>query len=68
MENSLAIPGACDNIFHPTPNEAFMKKILLIGIALALMSGCSNKVPDLKSPCVGGDNSPCDRRAPANQV
>jgi len=43
-----------------------MKKAILLGVLLAL-AACSNKTPDLKSPCVGDDGSPCVRRAPANQ-
>ncbi|MDE3059792.1 MAG: hypothetical protein KGJ06_02130 [Pseudomonadota bacterium] len=39
-----------------------MLRVMLIGIALMVMSGCSNKEPDLKSPCVGADGSPCARR------
>jgi hypothetical protein len=44
-----------------------MTRILLIGILAAVLSGCSNKAPDLKSPCVGTDESPCVRRAPDHQ-
>ncbi len=44
-----------------------MYKVAILGIFLAL-AACSNKTPDLKSPCVGADDSPCDRRAPANQA
>lgn len=43
-----------------------MSKIILASIALMLLTGCSNKVEDLKSPCVGADGSPCDRR-PVNE-
>ncbi|MGE0754229.1 MAG: hypothetical protein AB7L92_03615 [Alphaproteobacteria bacterium] len=39
-----------------------MKKAILAGIALMLLTGCSNKIQDLKSPCVGDKGSPCDRR------
>lgn len=39
-----------------------MTKWLLIGLALTLLPACSNKEPDLKSPCVGTDDSPCVRR------
>ena len=44
-----------------------MKHILLIAM-LGMLAACSNPVEDLKSPCVGKDGSPCDRRAPANQA
>lgn len=40
-----------------------MVRIMLVGIALLLLPGCSNKEPDLKSPCVGAEGSPCVRRA-----
>ena len=39
-----------------------MRKWLLIGLALMTLSSCSNKQEDLKSPCVGTDDSPCVRR------
>lgn len=43
-----------------------MKTISVI-LSLLVLAACSTPVPDLKSPCVGGKGSPCDRRAPANQ-
>lgn len=43
-----------------------MKNMILISVMLAL-AACSNKTPDLKSPCVGAEESPCVKRAPANQ-
>lgn len=43
-----------------------MAKIILIAAACAMLTAsCSQKVPDLRSPCVGAEDSPCDRRAPA---
>lgn len=42
--------------------DNLMARLVLIGIMLAMLPGCSSKEPDLKSPCVGGDNSPCARR------
>jgi len=39
-----------------------MTKVLLVVLALTLLPACSNKEPDLKSPCVGDDGSPCARR------
>ncbi len=39
-----------------------MAKFILIGALLAVLSACSNKAEDLKSPCVGADGSPCARR------
>ncbi len=41
-----------------------MKKLWVI-LACAVLFGasaCSNKTPDLKSPCAGAEGSPCDRR------
>lgn len=37
----------------------------ICALALLLACGCTNATPDLKSPCVGAEGSPCDRR-PAN--
>lgn len=37
-------------------------RILTIALAFAVLSGCSNQQTDLKSPCVGAEDSPCDRR------
>lgn len=42
-----------------------MKKLLCITMLIAL-AACSNKPETLKSPCVGIENSPCDRM-PINQ-
>jgi hypothetical protein len=40
-----------------------MTRLLLISVVLATLGACSNnKVEDLKSPCVGAEGSPCDRR------
>jgi len=39
-----------------------MTRMILLGLALALLPACSQKQPDLKSPCVGTDDSPCVRR------
>ena len=39
-----------------------MTRAILIGFMLAVLSACSNPQPDLKSPCVGAEGSPCDRR------
>ncbi|MBY0406737.1 MAG: hypothetical protein K2Q01_03535 [Rickettsiales bacterium] len=39
-----------------------MMRLVLIGVALTLLPACSNKQPDLKSPCVGTEKSPCARR------
>lgn len=45
-----------------------MKRLLVIFCAALLLVGlqaCNKKPIDLKSPCVGAEKSPCDRR-PAN--
>lgn len=39
-----------------------MLRLVLISIALAALPGCSTQREDLKSPCVGTDDSPCVRR------
>lgn len=43
-------------------------KLLLVAVVLSALSACSNPQPDLKSPCVGAENSPCDRRPVNNNV
>ncbi len=37
-------------------------RFLLIAVVLSALSACSNPHLDLKSPCVGAEGSPCDRR------
>jgi len=39
-----------------------MTRMVFIVLAFALLPACSQKEPDLKSPCVGAEGSPCDRR------
>jgi hypothetical protein len=39
-----------------------MVRVMLLGVALLLLPACSNSTEDLKSPCVGTEGSPCDRR------
>ncbi len=39
-----------------------MARLVLVGMMLVMLSACADKVEDLKSPCVGGDGSPCARR------
>jgi len=43
-----------------------MKKAFVILVALFIMQGCTNKAPELKSPCVGTEDSPCGLRIPVN--
>ena len=45
-----------------------MIKLLTFCGAILLLSACSNPVVDLKSPCVGAKDSPCDRRLVNNEV
>lgn len=42
-----------------------MKKTIALIIAITLLQACTAARPDLKSPCVGAEGSPCDHR-PAN--
>lgn len=39
-----------------------MAKIVVLTLALMGLNACSNPVTDLKSPCAGAEDSPCDRR------
>lgn len=39
-----------------------MSRWILIAAMLCTATACSNRNPDLKSPCVGAKDSPCDRR------
>ncbi len=43
-------------------------KLLFVAVVLSALSACSNPHPDLKSPCVGAEGSPCDRRPVSNNV
>ena len=43
-----------------------MPKLLLAVIFLVTLSACTRPQPDLKSPCVGAEGSPCERRAVNN--
>jgi len=43
-----------------------MKKTFLFLAIVLLMQGCSTKAPELKSPCVGAEGSPCGPRVPVN--
>lgn len=45
-----------------------MTRLILMGALLALLPACSNKAEDLKSPCVGAEGSPCDRRPVNNDL
>lgn len=39
-----------------------MSRVVLATTLLLLLAACSNEVQDLKSPCVGAEGSPCDRK------
>ncbi len=43
-----------------------MKNILIATILLMFLSACSNKVVDVKSPCVSTINGPCGPKKPIN--
>jgi hypothetical protein len=42
-----------------------MKNFLIILLFLGLAS-CANKVVDIKSPCVSGEDGPCGPKKPIN--
>jgi hypothetical protein len=42
--------------------HSMTNKIMLLVALLTTLSACAPTRQDLKSPCVGGDGSPCDRR------
>lgn len=44
-----------------------VSKIILVFAIISALSSCSRPMPDMKSPCVGAEGSPCDRR-PVNQA
>jgi hypothetical protein len=39
-----------------------MKNWLVLVLVAVSVAACSNPVRDLRSPCVGAEGSPCDRR------
>ncbi len=39
-----------------------MSRFVIVMVMLTVLAGCSSKIEDLKSPCVGAEGSPCDRR------
>lgn len=45
----------------------FLIAILVLG-SITGISACTSETPELKSPCVGIDGSPCDRRNPKDNV
>jgi len=42
-------------------------KLFVIFLGIAAVSACASKTPELKSPCVGIEGSPCVRRSPSMQ-
>lgn len=42
-------------------------RIILVITALFFAAACTQKQPELKSPCVGLEDSPCGKRIPANE-
>jgi len=42
-----------------------MIRYTIMAAMLMFLSACSDPTPDLKSPCVGAEGSPCARHAPA---
>jgi hypothetical protein len=46
-----------------------LNKFLVVFLLLFLVSACTNKVPELKSPCVSGNGKqdPCGPRIKINQ-
>ena len=47
-------------------NEGNMWRIAMICLAMVLVSACSNAREDLKSPCVGAEDSPCGPKRAVN--
>jgi hypothetical protein len=62
-DNFIAIAR---QLVNNVPRQTFggknMKKMVLLFFVLSALGACSNRVEDLKSPCVGAADSPCDRR------
>jgi len=43
-----------------------MKKFLIIIFVFLGLTSCSNKVVDIKSPCVSSEDGPCGPKKPIN--
>lgn len=43
-----------------------MAKVIVFVLALTFLAGCAEKREDLRSPCVGTENSPCGPRRDVN--
>jgi hypothetical protein len=43
-----------------------MKNFLILALFLCVLSSCSTKVVDIKSPCVSSEDGPCGPKKPIN--
>jgi hypothetical protein len=43
-----------------------MKNILVVILFLSFLTSCTNKVVDVKSPCVSKSDGPCGPKKPIN--
>jgi len=43
-----------------------IRSALMLAMMMGLLAACSYPHPDLKSPCVGAEGSPCGPRRPVN--
>ena len=43
-----------------------MKNFLIITLLILGLTSCSNKVVDIKSPCVSSEDGPCGPKKPIN--
>jgi len=53
-------------LYKITIIKATMKKFLLFFLLSFLAISCSNRVVDVKSPCVSGKQGPCGPKKPIN--
>lgn len=44
------------------------KSVVVLLVFGVILSSCSSNRPDLKSPCVGADDSPCGPKRSVNNV
>lgn len=45
-----------------------LKRLLVVSLLSVVLSACSTHREDLKSPCVGADDSPCGPKRAINHV
>jgi len=65
---SLKSGGTCHR-FEKILRELKMRKLFITIFVFSLLgavSACNEYHPDLKSPCVGIEGSPCERHSPVN--